>query len=132
MFGRKVGPGFCPVIGCPDIRTLCIAYPCWDSYTAIIDSLLVISFRGQKKTEFMKIHKTQFPSSHLCKTHNIMFGYQMLGCLTSVLNCSHTALFQLLFQGSIFILPDIFLRVNRFLHKIKDCIFFHCVVKYNC
>lgn len=86
-----------------------LAYPLRDSYIAVIASLLAINFRGQKKTEFMKIHKTQFPSSHLCKTHNIMFGYQMLGCLTSVLNCSHTALFQLLFQRECLYITGYFL-----------------------
>ena len=125
MFGRGVR-------GFPDFLFVytnnMLAYPCRDSYIAIINSLLVINFRGQKN-RVHEIHKTQFPSSHLCKTHNIMFGYQILGCLTSVLNCSHTALFQLLFQWSIFILPDIFLRVNRFLHKIKDCIIFHYVIE---
>lgn len=90
-----------------------LAYPLEDSYIAIIDSLLVINFRGQKNRVYEN-HKTQFPSSYLCKTHNIMFGDQIFGCLTSVLNCSHTALFQLLFQGSAFIIPDNILRVKGF------------------
>lgn len=46
-----------------------LAYPYGDSYIAIIDSLLVINFRGQKN-RVHENHKTQFPSSNLCKTHN--------------------------------------------------------------